>query len=106
MNKEEQKVDQSKITQSKVMESVVARGLSKELEGTVVSNKMSKSIVVSVKTHKKHAQYGKYVQHTTKYMAHDENEDCDIGDKVLIKESRPLSKNKRWRLSKIVKKVA
>lgn len=83
MKKEEQEIAQNKIVQSDVV-----RGLSKELEGTVVSNKMSKSIVVSVKTHKKHAQYGKYVQHTTKYMAHDENEDCDIGDKVLIKESR------------------
>lgn len=85
---------------------ITPRGLMKELEGTVVSNKMAKSIVVSVKTHKKHAQYGKYVQHTTKYMAHDENQECKVGDKVVIKESRPLSKNKRWRLTKIVEKAA
>lgn len=82
------------------------RGLSKVLEGIVVSNKMNKSIVVAVKTHKKHAQYGKYVQRTMKYMAHDENEVCGPGDRVVIKESRPISKNKRWRLTKVVEKAA
>ena len=85
---------------------VETRGLKKELEGVVVSNKMAKSIVVSVRIYKKHPQYGKYVQHTSKYTAHDENNECQIGDRVLIKESRPLSKTKRWRLTKIVKKVA
>lgn len=82
------------------------RGLNKVLEGVVVSNKMNKSIVVAVKTYKKHPQYGKYVQHTTKYMAHDENETCGVGDRVVIKESSPISKNKRWRLSKVVEKAA
>jgi small subunit ribosomal protein S17 len=85
---------------------VDTRGMNKELEGVVVSNKMAKSIVVSVRTYKKHPQYGKYVQHTSKYTAHDENNECQVGDKVVIKESRPLSKTKRWRLTKIVKKAA
>lgn len=82
------------------------RGLSKVQEGLVVSNKGDKTIVVSVKTFKKHAQYGKYIQETCKYMAHDENNECNIGDKVVIKETRPLSRKKRWRLSKITEKAA
>ncbi len=83
----------------------LSRGLKKELEGLVLSNKMAKSIVVAVVSNKKHPQYGKYVQRTTKYVAHDENNECQIGDRVVIKESRPLSKSKRWRLSKIVEKA-
>ena len=83
----------------------LTRGLKKELEGLVLSNKMAKSIVVAVKSNKKHPQYGKYVHRTTKYVAHDENNECQIGDRVVIKESRPLSKSKRWRLSKIVEKA-
>lgn len=79
-----------------------SRGIRKVQEGIVVSNKMQKSIVVAVQTHKKHPQYGKFVRSTVKFMAHDENEECNIGDRVLIKETRPLSKNKRWRLQKIV----
>lgn len=82
------------------------RGNVRVQEGIVVSNKMAKSIVVSVQMYKKHPQYGKYVRNTMKFMAHDENSECAIGDRVIIKESRPLSKNKRWRLQKIVKKVA
>ncbi len=80
-------------------------GNRKVQEGVVVSNKMQKSIVVAVQTYKKHPEYGKFVRTTTKFMAHDENEECNIGDKVLIKESRPLSKNKRWRLQKIVERA-
>jgi small subunit ribosomal protein S17 len=81
------------------------RGNRKVQEGVVVSNKMQKSIVVAVQTYKKHPDYGKFVRTTTKFMAHDENEECNIGDRVLIKESRPLSKNKRWRLKKIVERA-
>lgn len=82
------------------------RGIKKVQEGIVVSNKAAKTIVVAVKTYKKHPQYGKYVQKTKKYMAHDENNECSIGDKVMIKETRPLSRMKRWRLTKVVEKVA
>jgi len=85
---------------------VTARGIKKIQEGVVVSNKAAKTIVVAVKTYKKHAQYGKYVQKTKRYMAHDENNECTVGDQVMIKESRPLSKMKNWRLTKVVKKAA
>lgn len=85
---------------------VSARGIKKVQEGVVVSNKAAKTIVVAVKTYKKHAQYGKYVQMTKRYMAHDENNECTVGDMVMIKESRPLSKMKNWRLTKVVKKAA
>jgi small subunit ribosomal protein S17 len=81
------------------------QGNTKVQEGVVVSNKMQKSIVVAVQMYKKHPQYGKFVRTTTRFMAHDENSECNIGDRVLIKESRPLSKNKRWRLQKIVQRA-
>ncbi len=85
---------------------ISVRGIKKVQEGVVVSNKGAKTIVVAVQTYKKHAQYGKYVQKTKKYMAHDENNECGVGDKVMIKESRPLSKMKNWRLTKVVQKAA
>jgi small subunit ribosomal protein S17 len=97
MKKEEQ--EQSQTEQN-------TRGNRREQEGIVVSNKMEKSIVVAVQMYKKHPQYGKYVRNTMKFMAHDENGECNIGDKVVIKESRPLSKNKRWRLHKVVERAA
>lgn len=81
------------------------RGLRKYQEGLVVSNKMQKSVVVSVTTHKKHPQYGKYVLSTKRYMAHDEKDECQIGDKVLLSESRPLSKKKRWVVTQILEKA-
>ncbi len=84
---------------------VAARGLSKLREGIVVSNKMDKSIVVSIETFKKHPQYGKYMRSTKRYMAHDERNECAIGDRVAIVETRPLSKNKRWRVQSIVEKA-
>ena len=73
------------------------RNLRKERIGVVVSNKMEKSIVVAVKRKEKHPKYGKFVNKTKKFVAHDEENKCDIGDTVLIMETRPLSKNKRWR---------
>jgi small subunit ribosomal protein S17 len=81
------------------------RNLRKERVGVVVSNKMQKSIVVAVKRKVKHPKYGKFVNRTTKFMAHDEQNTCSIGDTVKIEETRPLSKGKRWRLVEIVEKV-
>ena len=81
------------------------RNLRKERIGVVVSNKMDKSIVVAVKTQEKHPIYGKFVKKTTKFVAHDEKNECSEGDTVRIMETRPLSKNKNWRLVEIVEKV-
>jgi small subunit ribosomal protein S17 len=83
----------------------VKRGLRKERIGVVTSNKMNKSIVVSVERKVKHPKYGKFIKMTSKFMAHDEKNECGIGDKVLIAETRPLSKNKRWRLKQIIEKA-
>ena len=73
--------------------------------GVVSSNKMDKTIVVSTEESVRHALYGKSVKKTKKFMAHDEENSCGIGDKVKIMETRPLSKNKRWRLVEIVEKA-
>jgi len=81
------------------------RNLRKERIGTVVSNKMQKSIVVAVKRKVKHPIYGKFVNRTTKFYAHDENDTCSIGDTVRIMETRPLSKTKCWRLVEIIEKA-
>ena len=81
------------------------RNLRKERTGTVVSNKMEKSIVVAVKRKVKHPIYGKFVNKTTKFVAHDQQNECSEGDTVRIMETRPLSKTKRWRLVEIVEKV-
>ena len=77
----------------------------RSLTGRVVSDKMDKTVVVAITTHKKHAQYGKYVLSTKKYTAHDEKNECQIGDLVSLIESRPLSKTKRWRLVEVVEKA-
>ena len=77
------------------------RNLRKERIGVVFSNKMDKSITVAVKWKEKHPMYGKFVNKTKKYHAHDEKNDCNIGDTVTIMETRPLSKLKRWRLIQI-----
>ena len=81
------------------------RNLRKERIGTVVSNKMDKTIVVAVETHEKHPIYGKFVKKTTKFVAQDEKNECAEGDKVRIMETRPLSKTKNWRLVEIVEKA-
>ena len=75
------------------------------VQGRVVSNKMDKTITVEVQRRVKHPIYGKYVKKTSKLTAHDEQNQCDIGDLVRVMETRPISKNKRWRLTKIVEKV-
>ncbi len=81
------------------------RNLRKERTGTVVSNKMDKSITVRVDRKVKHPVYGKFQRKSTKFMAHDEKNECGIGDTVTIMETRPLSKLKRWRLLEIVEKA-
>lgn len=81
------------------------RNLRKERIGVVTSDKMQKSIVVSVERKVKHPKYGKFVKKTTKFVAHDENNDCNIGDTVKIMETRPLSKNKNWRLVEIIERA-
>ena len=86
-------------------ESAEKRGLRKERIGTVTSNKMNKSIVVAVERKVKHAKYGKFIKKTSTFMAHDEENACGIGDVVMITETRPLSKNKKWRLKQIVEKA-
>ena len=82
-----------------------SRNLRKERVGQVVSNKMEKSITVAVNRKEKHPIYGKFVKKTTKFTAHDEKNECGIGDTVRIMETRPLSKNKRWRLVEIIEKA-
>ena len=81
------------------------RKLRKERIGIVVSNKMEKSVVVAVKTKEKHPIYGKFVNKTTKFVAHDEKNECSEGDTVRIMETRPLSKTKRWRLVEIIERA-
>ncbi len=81
------------------------RNTRKTRVGIVLSNKMDKTIVVAAEESVRHALYGKSVKKTKKFMAHDENNECQIGDKVKIMETRPLSKNKRWRLVEVVEKV-
>lgn len=81
------------------------RNLRKERVGLVVSNKMDKSIVISVERKVKHPIYGKFVKATSKFMAHDEKNDCNIGDTVKIMEIRPMSKNKCWRLVEIIERA-
>jgi len=84
---------------------LVERALRKTRIGKVVSNKMDKTIVVAIETSVKHPLYGKIVKRTTKLKAHDEENQCQVGDKVKVMETRPLSKEKRWRLVEIVEKV-
>ena len=81
------------------------RNLRKERTDVVTSNKMDKSITVAIKWKEKHPIYGKFVNKTKKYHAHDENNECNIGDTVKIMETRPLSKTKRWRLVQIIERA-
>ena len=83
----------------------VERSARKERIGKVTSNKMQKTITVAVDRKEKHTKYGKFMTSTTKFTAHDENNECGIGDTVRIMETRPLSKNKRWRLVEIIEKA-
>jgi len=86
-------------------QNTITRGRRKTRIGLVTSNKMEKSITVSVERKVKHPIYGKFLKKTTKFMAHDEKNECGIGDTVKIMETRPLSKNKCWRLVEILEKA-
>jgi len=81
------------------------RNLRKERVGVVTSDKMNKSIVVAVERKVKHPMYGKFIKNTTKFVAHDEKDECNIGDTVKIMETRPLSKSKCWRLVEIIERA-
>ncbi len=81
------------------------RNLRKVRTGLVVSDKMDKTIVVAIEDNVRHPLYKKIVKHTIKLKAHDENNECRVGDRVEVMETRPLSKDKRWRLSKIIEKA-
>lgn len=87
------------------MAEVTERNLRKTRTGKVVSNRMDKSIVVSIEDNVKHPKYGKVIKRTVKIHAHDENNECNVGDKVTVMETRPLSKTKRWRLVGIIEKA-
>jgi small subunit ribosomal protein S17 len=82
-----------------------SRKLRRERIGVVVSNSMDKSMVIAVKQKIKHPIYGKFVNKTSKFMVHDEENTCNVGDTVKISETRPLSKNKRWRLVEIIERA-
>ena len=81
------------------------RGLRKERSGLVVGDRMQKTVVVSIERTVMHPRYKKYLKRRTKVKAHDENNQCHVGDRVLIVESRPLSRDKRWRVSKILERA-
>ena len=81
------------------------RGLRKTREGIVISDKMDKTVVVEIKTRVRHPLYGKIMSKTSKLKAHDENNECGIGDRVMLMETRPLSRDKRWRVVEIVEKA-
>jgi len=87
------------------MEEQEKRNFRKVFIGTVVSSKMDKSIVITVKRKIKHPKYGKFINRTSKFVAHDEKNECNVGDTVKIMETRPLSKTKCWRLVEIVERV-
>ncbi len=83
----------------------IKRNFRRERIGVVTSNKMDKSITIAVKTKMKHPIYQKFVNRTSKFMAHDEKNECNIGDTVKIMETRPLSKHKRWRVIEIIERA-
>ena len=87
------------------MSEAIERNLRKTRVGKVVSDKMDKTIVVAIEDNVKHPKYGKVIKNTVKFKAHDENNECGEGDTVKIMETRPLSKDKRWRLVEIIEKA-
>ena len=93
------------MTTRETQEQTTTRSARKERIGVVSSDKMDKSIVVSIQRQIKHPIYGKFIKQTTKLMAHDEENDANIGDTVRIMETRPLSKRKRWRLVEILERA-
>ena len=93
------------MSESNVTEETAARGFRKTREGLVVSDKMDKTVVVAVEDRVKHALYGNVLRRTSKLKAHDEQNDCGVGDRVLIMETRPLSATKRWRVVQVLEKA-
>lgn len=87
------------------MTAMKERGIKRQMTGTVVSNKADKTVTVLVERLVKHKMYHKFMRRRSKFAAHDDRNDCRIGDRVMITESRPLSKSKRWRVIKIVEKA-
>ena len=87
------------------MSEAVERNLRKTRIGMVVSDKMDKTVVVAIQDNVKHPKYGKVIKRAVKFKAHDENNECAVGDKVSIMETRPLSKEKRWRVVEIIEKA-
>ncbi len=81
------------------------QGMKRQVVGIVVSDKMNKTVIIQVERLVKHQLYQKYIKRRAKFAAHDENNTCRVGDKVLITESRPLSRTKRWRVSEMLKKA-
>ena len=92
-------------TETEAVESAAARGYRKTREGYVVSDKMDKTVVVAVEDRVKHPKYGKILRRTKKYKAHDEQNACGVGDRVLLMETRPLSATKRWRVAEILERA-
>ena len=86
-------------------EATEGRGYRKTREGYVVSDKMDKTVVVAVEDRVKHPKYGKVLRRTKKYKAHDEQNECNVGDRVLLMETRPLSATKRWRVAEILERA-
>ncbi len=87
------------------MDAMKKRGNKRQVTGTVVSDKMDKTVVVQVERMVKYPLYHKYIKRRSRFSSHDEGNACQVGDKVLITESRPISRTKKWRVSKILKKV-
>lgn len=88
------------------MENVeIKRNLRKTRVGRVISDVMDKTVVVAIEDNVKHAKYGKVIKHTVKVHVHDENNECKVGDKIEIMETRPLSKTKRWRLTRVIEQA-
>jgi len=93
------------MSESNVTEQKTDRGFRKTREGLVVSDKMDKTVVVAVEDRVKHALYGKVIRRTSKLKAHDEQNQCGVGDRVRIQETRPLSATKRWRVVEVLEKA-
>jgi small subunit ribosomal protein S17 len=81
------------------------RNLRKNRVGIVVSDKMDKTVVIAIEEHVKHQKYGKVIKRTIRLKVHDENNECGVGDKILVEETRPLSHDKRWRMVEIIEKA-
>jgi small subunit ribosomal protein S17 len=90
---------------SETQAETVARGYRKVREGLVVSDKMDKTVIVEVEDRVKHPKYGKVIRRTKRYKAHDDENACGVGDRVLLMETRPLSATKRWRVAEILEKA-